>query len=303
MKYKRNKSKYKPPYRHWTVDYNLLRQGFEAKFVGNKAALHALAGIGASYSRLLTLDTDVVAPRVLCTGSVSSGKTSAVREFAKLLNVPIVTISAGELSPSGYRGVNLSSGLRTLVNQAGSKEQIEQYGSILHIDEIDKWALTKSNDNFYENIIYNTFSIMGGETTQVDADEYGNDGYQINTQKIMVILTGAFSWISENYFRDSDKAIKKINQLGYPTEFCSRINAQIHFEKLKPIEFQEIIRKKSELLSECYRAGRFTPTLCKKDLKTITQKVIKNKLGIRSSHRFIAENYYNQTARLKELTI
>lgn len=303
MSYKGRKNKYKPPYRHWFVDRNLILKGFGEKFTGNDTAFEKLAGIGASYAKLITLNTELVSPRVFVTGKVSSGKTSAVRELAKLLNVPIITVSAGELTPSGYRGVNFSSALRGLVAAAGSKEQVERFGGIVHIDECDKWILTSSNDKFYENIIYNMFGLLGGEVVQVDNDEFGSDSFQLDTKKVMVVLSGAFEWLSESSFANSDRAIKTLLRLKFPAEFCSRISSHVHFEKLKSHDVQKVIFGKSLLLSECFKAGKFVPELSRLQIKTITKQVFKNKLGIRSSQRLIEENFLKQASQIKDLTI
>ncbi|MBC7457485.1 MAG: AAA family ATPase [Bdellovibrionaceae bacterium] len=297
------KQKNKAPYRHWMVDYNIAAKHFSLRFVGNDEALKRLSGVYATYSKLLVLDTELVAPRLFLSGSVSSGKTSAVRELAKLLKIPIATVSAGALSPSGFKGTNLDDGIKSLIAQAGTVQNLEKYGGLLHLDECDKLLINSQKNDFYESIIFNTLGVLGGEAIHIDGDELDPTGSQVNTQKIIVVLSGAFAWLNESAFSDSKKSMTTLVREGFPTEFVSRIHDFIHMKKISEKQTQAVIAIESQKLSECYRAGKFTPQISASKIKFISREVTKTKLGIRSARRLIGEELFRQSQAQKELTI
>lgn len=299
-KYTSKKVNKKAPYRHWQVDYGVARKKLTERFEGNAQAIGALSGLYTSYLKLITIDTDLVAPRLMLTGPVSSGKTSMVNSLAKLLNVPHVTVSGGSLTPEGYRGSNISAGIKSLINSSGSIERLERYGGILHIDEFDKLALRAKEDQFYESLLHNFLGLLGGEVFQVDGDEWDQSGTQLNTQKIMIVLSGAFSWLKESAFSDPKKTIKTLIREGFPIEFTSRLTDHIHLQRPNRKQIKTIIEREAEKLSECYRAGKFTPKLKEVKLTNITKEVINNGLGIRSARRLISQELFQETAKLTE---
>lgn len=289
--------------RHWMVDYNVSRDRLSQRFVGNHSAMERFSGIYATYSKLLTVESDLVAPRLLISGSVSSGKTTAVGEFVKLMKVPHVTVSAASLVPEGYRGSNLSAAIKGLIAQAGSVDRLERHGGVLHVDEIDKWVLRKSNDKFYENLIYNLFGVLGGETIQIDGDEWDSSGVQLSTKKIMVVVSGAFSWLSTSNFKSSGKAMSALVRVGFPEEFMSRLTDHIHMETLDRNQINTFIANETTKLSECFSAGKYKPSLDSKAVNEISKQVIKNKLGLRSARRLIGERLYEQSKAQKDISI
>ena len=302
MNKNKGKKLQKQAYRHWMVDYNVARQHLSQRFVGNDDAIQKLAGQYATYSKLLTMDTELPAPRLFQTGPVSSGKTSSISELAKLLKVPFVTMSLASLTPEGYRGSNLSSGIKALISQAGSIERLEAYGGVIFLDECCKLALKKV-DPLYESLIYGLYGLLGAETIHIDGDEFETTGSQLNTKKIMVVLSGAFAWVPENNFSDSTKAIKTLLRLGYPPEFCSRLTDHVHMKKISQKQIQTVIEIESKKISECFRAGKYTPSLSDTNIKKISKEVLSNQLGIRSAKRLISEQLYAQAKNNKELTI
>ena len=74
---------------------------------------------------------------ILLIGNTGCGKTYIVKTIAKLLDVPLMIIPATQISKTGWKGINISNIISSLISKANF-DLDKAKRSIIYIDEIDK---------------------------------------------------------------------------------------------------------------------------------------------------------------------
>ena len=86
---------------------------------------------------------------VLLIGPTGSGKTFLMETASSMLNVPFVAVDATSITNTGYKGKNVDSIIRDLLNISGSVGEAKR--GIVFIDEIDKYASRGGADSQYNH--------------------------------------------------------------------------------------------------------------------------------------------------------
>lgn len=145
---------------------------------------------------------------ILMVGTTGSGKSFLLKEIAKILDKPIVIVSASGLTKTGYVGEDATSIVNRLYEVAGrDKERAEQ--GIIFIDEFDKISAQK-NSNGYQgqdiggrDVQYELLKIIEGTQVPIKSsfDMLTPMGIQpaemIDTTNILFICGGAFTGIEK----------------------------------------------------------------------------------------------------------
>ncbi len=218
---------------------------------------------------------------VLMVGPTGVGKTYMVRLIAKKIGVPFVKGDATKFSETGYVGGDVEDLVRDLVREADGDMELAQYG-IIYIDEIDKIASSR-------NIIGADVSRTGVqrallkplEETEVDLkvphdpismiqeiERFRKTGKRdrrtVNTKKILFIVSGAFTDLSEIIRKrmldqkmgfgakvqspkeqvDILKHTKSedLISFGFETEFVGRLPVRAVFQHLTEADLLEILK-------------------------------------------------------------
>ena len=86
---------------------------------------------------------------ILCIGPSGTGKTLAVEQLGRLLDLPVIVENASMLRGEGWKGRSVSSIITRCIDSAPDKNEAEATHSIVCLDEIDKifkpvWVITVS---------------------------------------------------------------------------------------------------------------------------------------------------------------
>lgn len=126
---------------------------------------------------------------ILCIGPSGTGKTLAVEQLGKLLNLPVIIENASMLRGEGWKGRSVSSIITRCIDSAPDKNEAEATHSIVCLDEIDKIFKSRLGDNSFlpvDNLL--TF-MAGSVVTHTD----NNRTCKMDTSSLLIICLGAFN--------------------------------------------------------------------------------------------------------------
>lgn len=129
---------------------------------------------------------------ILCIGPSGTGKTLAVEQLGKLLDLPVVIENASMLRGEGWRGRNVSSIITRCIDSA-DKAEAEATHSIVCLDEIDKVFQSRLDNTSFlplDNLL--TF-IAGSVVTHTD----NNRTCKMDTSSLLIICLGAFDGLED----------------------------------------------------------------------------------------------------------
>ena len=135
---------------------------------------------------------------VLLIGDTGSGKTLLLKTLSEVLNIPFINADASAITPSGYKGCNLNTILRPLVNDERiSKGRVGAHG-IIFIDEFDKMII-KADDKALGLNIQNEFLklIEGADVNIYEDDEKGEKSKTLDTRNLMFVFAGSFTGLKD----------------------------------------------------------------------------------------------------------
>lgn len=200
---------------------------------------------------------------LLIIGNSGTGKTETVKQIAKRLGIPYTIEDATKYTKEGYYGNDVEEMVYNLVRRANQNVSLAEHGIII-IDEIDKKAGYDSNDVSGVEVLKSLLKIIEGTTIQVpiEKEELEYDVVDFNTDKLTIILMGAFSGIDKIVdqrlnskhlgFADTkklDEQSKKkkilkqdLVKYGIPEEFVGRINTIVEMNELKEKELISILK-------------------------------------------------------------
>ena len=130
---------------------------------------------------------------LLCIGPSGTGKTLAVEQLGKLLDLPVIIENASMLRGEGWKGRNVSSIITCCIDSAPDKAETEATHSIVCLDEIDKVFKSRLGDNSFlpvDNLL--TF-IAGSVVTHSD----NNRTCKMDTSSLLIICLGAFGGLED----------------------------------------------------------------------------------------------------------
>ena len=130
---------------------------------------------------------------ILCIGPSGTGKTLAVEQLGRLLDLPVIVENASMLRGEGWKGRSVSSIITRCIDSAPDKNEAEATHSIVCLDEIDKIFKSRLGDNSFlpvDNLL--TF-IAGSVVTHSD----NNRTCKMDTSSLLIICLGAFGGLED----------------------------------------------------------------------------------------------------------
>lgn len=134
---------------------------------------------------------------ILIIGPTASGKTEMIKVIAKSLKVPLAMIDCSRLSPTSYRGEQVGSIFKELINQAGGDIEKAERG-IVFLDEFDKLSSHGHEDqNHLRKLQSELLTLLEGQPFKLDCPLEPGDIY-FNPSSVLFIAAGAFSGLIDS---------------------------------------------------------------------------------------------------------
>lgn len=130
---------------------------------------------------------------ILCIGPSGTGKTLAVEQLGRLLNLPVVIENASMLRGEGWKGRSVSSIITRCIDSTPDKAEAEATHSIVCLDEIDKVFKARLDDTSFLPIDNLLTFIAGGVVTHSD----NNRTCKMDTSSLLIICLGAFDGLED----------------------------------------------------------------------------------------------------------
>ena len=130
---------------------------------------------------------------LLCTGPSGTGKTLAVEQLGRLLDLPVIIENASMLRGEGWKGRSVSSIITRCIDSAPDKAEAEAIHSIVCLDEIDKVFKSRLGDTSFLPV-YNLLTfIAGSAVTHTD----NNRTCMMDTSSLLIVCLGAFEGLED----------------------------------------------------------------------------------------------------------
>lgn len=156
----------------------------------------------AIYRKLITMEMnkgqskDILdTPNILICGGTGTSKTYSVKCIADMLNIPVYTINASQLTPSSYKGTGINDELYYIVSEGGYNESEP---SIIFLDEIDKLACFSNDAKEVGKLVMGELLklVEGKGETNLSANMGGRQvPFTLNLDNVIFIFAGAFDGI------------------------------------------------------------------------------------------------------------
>lgn len=130
---------------------------------------------------------------LLCIGPSGTGKTLAVEQLGRFLDLPVIIENASMLRGEGWKGRSVSSIITRCIDSAPDKAEAEAIHSIVCLDEIDKVFKSRLGDTSFlpvDNLL--TF-IAGSAVTHTD----NNRTCMMDTSSLLIVCLGAFDGLED----------------------------------------------------------------------------------------------------------
>ena len=156
----------------------------------------------AIYRKLITMEMnkgqskDILdTPNILICGGTGTSKTYSVKCIADMLNIPVYTINASQLTPNSYKGTGINDELYYIVSEGGYNEGEP---TIIFLDEIDKLACFSNDSKEVGKLVMGELLklVEGKGECSLSASVGGRQiPFSINLDNIIFIFAGAFDGI------------------------------------------------------------------------------------------------------------
>ena len=180
-------------------------QQLDQRIIGQNEAKRAIS-VAMWKQQLRRNGVDFPNCGLLLFGPTGCGKTALVREAATIAGLPFLCFDATSLTETGYRGKDASDILKELVIRHGRDNA--QYG-VIFIDELDKLAAVKGNDNRAAYSRGTQHSLL----KLLDGSDYTVGDTTINCNNLLFLFGGAFTGL-----RTSKEADANHHTIGFCRE-------------------------------------------------------------------------------------
>lgn len=130
---------------------------------------------------------------ILCIGPSGTGKTLAVEQLGKLLDLPVIVENASMLRGEGWKGRSVSSIITRCIDSAPDKNEAEATHCIVCLDEIDKVFKSRLDDTSFLPIDNLLTFLSGSVVTHTD----NNRTCKMDTSSLLIICLGAFAGLED----------------------------------------------------------------------------------------------------------
>ena len=194
---------------------------------------------------------------ILIVGHSGTGKTEAIKQILKRLDVPYTIEDATKYTQEGYKGADVEKMILHLYLNAKKNLEKAQNGVIV-IDEIDKKAGKRTSgerDVSGTEVLNSLLKIIEGTKISISTDK------EFDTSNVLIVFLGAFSGIDkirderlnvhqvgfsvpENSDAKQDSRILKqdLVKYGLPEEFVGRIGSIVEMNNLTKKDLALILR-------------------------------------------------------------
>jgi hypothetical protein len=205
--------------------YERLKTELATKVFGQERLISQLSLLGVAHLHGLH-------ERVLLVGPSGGGKTHSCRSLAAALGRPFYAVSATDITSVGFKAADMSEVLTALADSGGLD------GSVLFIDEIDKWAITPGATG---NSLQAQTSVMSSALQLLDGQmvtpENGRD--QLDTSKMLILCAGAFG----DRFTTRPPTTKELVDMGLIREIANRLAYRLLVAPPGPADRIELLRR------------------------------------------------------------
>lgn len=241
---------------------------------------------------------------ILLDGSTGTGKTAIINALSKEFDIPSVCIYAPSITPTGYKGSDLTECLDKLFESADKDIQKAERG-IVYIDEFDKLTVFGNKDAAtYRAMVQK--ELLGFGFGNVYEIKNGFNTISFDTSKLTIIYMGSFAEVKDN-IKESDKYQRKIGfnntdnpspnnpiidgdvltQNGFLRELVGRIKLYISTKDYTKEDLINILKNSSisplnELITICKEDFGKTLIYDKEFINAIAGYGVKLKTGARS---------------------
>jgi len=256
--------------------------------------------------------------------SSGSGKTYLISQLAKAAGLGFYTIDASSITPSGYKGTNLSQAIYAVKAGAESSSKFET--SIILFDEFDKLAYGRNGQAEDFNSQANFLTLLEGKVfTHTDSNGVN---HKLNTSRILFLFAGAFQGLDEIVkkristrksigFYSLDKkqevdnktllaqaTIADVEKYGFNRELLGRIGSIHYIPPLTRQDYLVLLRDgensvqgKYVKLLEANKVGfRITDEAC----DIIADQAMEKNLGARAATTIVMEQILEAVRRVDE---
>ncbi len=196
-------------------------------------------------------------PNVLMIGPTGSGKTHLIRTLADVLDFPVVTTDATQLTRRGYVGGNVIDAVYEM--QQKMKKNNSGQNGIIYIDEIDKTAagLNQYRDVTCRPVQEELLKLLDGGRIKDSIYQGGFKGRKkvdLDVSGILFVCGGSFQkfetgsssiGFAEN-FSPAERMEKWTNhdliEFGFIPELLGRLPVRLYLKELQPDQLVEILR-------------------------------------------------------------
>lgn len=180
------------------------------KFVGQEDVVFELA-TSLYVNNMLSSKTPEQVVRtkdvILLDGSTGTGKTAIINALSKEFDIPSVCIYAPNITPTGYKGGDLTECLDKLFENAGKDIKKAERG-IVYIDEFDKLSVFGNKDAAtYRAMVQKELLGFGFGNVYDIKDNFKTIPF--DTSKLTIIYMGSFAEVKEN-IKLKEKSKRKI---------------------------------------------------------------------------------------------
>ncbi len=246
-----------------------LLDEIKEKYIGQEEAAEELFYNIVNNQRLVHIDDVADGERsiIFMDGPTGTGKTAITKEITEKLGIPILNISLGGASSTGYIGGEIGDVLCELYMRCNGDINAAQRGIIV-FDEFDRIAYSRPGEfEMQAEAQQQLLDLFGGDTYTIDVGDsiFSRTEIQFDTSKLTFICLGSLndfrSYLTNNPntigFKSSEDRKKQeyqnysldqkdLIEFGIDRELAGRINVFLHTKDYN-IEDLEAILKNSTI--------------------------------------------------------
>ena len=256
---------------------------------------------------------------VLMLGPTGSGKTYLLKTLAQILDVPFMIVDSSQITPSGYKGDDLSNSWLRLYNKCGrSKNKMKN--AIIYFDEIDKLIFRSSSTNDFYSVVQSEFlKIL--EDSEIIFTDHNKEEIAIDSSGMLFVFGGAFAGLEKIIekrlgiekksvigFNNTNEVKKDTNifnkvtlddlrEFGVIPEFMGRISSIVTLNALTEQDLVDILVKPKNSIISQYKAMFLEDGVSldfeEEAIKSIAKKAIEKETGARGLRAIIEDKMLN----------